>query len=253
MANVDAPSLFAAIMEGTIRGGATRHVAAAVASAILRTGLGTNSSLQGYEEVPVPSCVAPDIPVVAASLASQRRAEDIADNQFHNAGQAYAELRSVLPKELANDWRAINRARNEVFHGTRRAGKRRVSKQAQESKDNEIMTDPDLMDENNLIGEWVYGAFGSRYTISKDDGQLFFRQGDLYASLNFHRGIWQGEVLQADGSRKGDIQLSLSWTIDRVLIALSRYRCGDGEWDRPTASISHVGEGPMDSANGGAS
>eukprot|EP00972_Heterocapsa_arctica_P115817 16449826-Heterocapsa_arctica.AAC.1 len=108
-----------AIMQGTVQGGASRHVAAAVAAAIIRT-VGNGAS-DGYSLVAVPNEVAKDIPVVAASMASQRILGTASGKEFHNAGLAYAEVRAQYPEE-AKEIRAVNQAANIAKHGRGRGG-----------------------------------------------------------------------------------------------------------------------------------
>eukprot|EP00959_Pyramimonas_sp_CCMP1952_P035000 732654-Pyramimonas_sp.AAC.1 len=106
-------------MEGTIRGGASRHVAAAVASAVIRTM--ATPDIKGWEHVAVPAVVADDVPVVASSMAVQRTAGTMLDTTFDNPGKAYEALRRVVPKHLANRVRKVNRAANAAKHPSQKA------------------------------------------------------------------------------------------------------------------------------------
>ena len=115
-------ALASAIMEGAIRGGASRQVAAAVASALFRSGESKGEAVL----IDVPDVVADDIPVVAASMATQRVAGAVLGQEFHDSGRAYEAIRKVLPRDLARDVRQVNRAANKAKHGSSRGGKANV-------------------------------------------------------------------------------------------------------------------------------
>ena len=95
-----------AVMQGVVQGHASRQVAAAVASAILRTCASFDTQAgHDHVSVPVPGIVADDVPIIGASLASQRIAEDIAGVEFHDAGQAEMAMRNVLRSDVLRDFR----------------------------------------------------------------------------------------------------------------------------------------------------
>ena len=99
------------LMEATVRAGPSRQVAAAVASALLRT-----ASEDVSARVAVPEVVADDVPVVAAALAAQKVAGQITGEEHHNLGTAVAALRRVVPKDLVRDLHALRKERHAVVH-----------------------------------------------------------------------------------------------------------------------------------------
>ena len=109
-------TLAMAIMQGTVSGGASRQVAAAVASAVVRTCLGGD----GWESIQVPGIVAGDVPIVASSMAAQRVAGSMFDTVFENPGLAYEAIRKVLPRDIHQAVRNVNRRSNHAKHPTKR-------------------------------------------------------------------------------------------------------------------------------------
>ena len=118
----------AAIMEGTVRGGASRHVAAAVAAAVARVILygdrAAHEDEEGLAIVKVPEEVVKDVPVLAHALAAQRLTSELVGLPAHNGGIAARMLRARDP-QLGRDARILNRIANVVKHGAARAGKPR--------------------------------------------------------------------------------------------------------------------------------
>ena len=100
---------------------------AAAAAAVFRCAVAHDGlpSGEGFLRVVVPAEVAADLPTVGASMAIQRIVSYAINKEIHNTGQAYSEVRKLVP-EMATQVRAINRAANAAKHlGQRRGGRRR--------------------------------------------------------------------------------------------------------------------------------
>ena len=88
----------------------------------------------------VPAVVADDVPVVAASMTAQRIAGTMLDTTFGNPGKAYEALRRVVPTDLANQVRKVNRAANAAKHPSEKAS----------GKESDSSTDADFADQASM-------------------------------------------------------------------------------------------------------
>ena len=112
-----AHSCSAALLRSAVEGGATRQVAAAIASALWRLQMArATADEHDYASVRVPAEVAEDVGVSAASLPCKRIAVDIFDTTFHSVGQAAVAVHQ-LDANLGNAMRNLGRLRNTVEHG----------------------------------------------------------------------------------------------------------------------------------------
>ena len=217
-------ALASAIMEGAIRGGASRQVAAAVASALFRSGESKGEAVL----IDVPDVVADDIPVVAASMATQRVAGAVFGQEFRDSGRAYEAIRKVLPRDLARDVRQVNRAANKARHRSSWGGKANVDGSWVANKMSKQKSEFD-----DCMGDWVYGTHGSQYKISVLNGDISFTEGSRTGTLLAAGDALEGQINNTDGTLHGYIQIS-STTAFGEPCPVSRFRKSpDVDWDLP--------------------
>ena len=148
-------------MEGTIRGGASRQVAAAIASALFRSAL-LQDQKGDLVSVDVPDVAADGITVVAAFLATQRFAGAFLGQGFRNAGQAYEAIRQVLPGDLACDARQVDKAANRAKHGSGHGGKSNMGRNlvTSEVRQQETASEKFMGLEVRHLGFWLHDRQG---------------------------------------------------------------------------------------------
>jgi hypothetical protein len=125
-----------AMFRGLAAGGATRHVVAATAAAVVRLILpsGRCGGLDHVEAVEVPFEVAGLIRPVAAAMAVQKIVGNALGTPLPNAGLAYGALRHADPA-LATQVRTLCRVANIAKHGVQRGGRHNKElEQAQKQK-----------------------------------------------------------------------------------------------------------------------